>query len=195
MQALLDKLIANYQQDVLELEEHLRLTEELEKLLKAEKGKAAAQKKNELLPDSDGELKENPESKVKEEIRSDLIEKQLTALAKTRDQQLSVLRQRGEESAELREKIVDLLGIEDFSYKNLAGFFTENQLEELHATEKKLRETMHKMLEMDRQVIELLKTEIEAVKLELYRIKSGVQLKKVYQNQFCQEARFIDKEK
>ena len=88
-----------------------------------------------------------------------------------------------------------MLGIEDFSYKNLAGFFTENQLEELHATEKKLRETMHKMLEMDRQVIELLKTEIEAVKLELYRIKSGVQLKKVYQNQFCQEARFIDKEK
>ena len=106
MQALLDKLIANYQQDILELEEQLSLTEELEKLLKTETGKTAAQKRNELFPDSAGKVKDDPEGKVKEEIRSDLIEKQLTALAKTRDRQLTLLRQRGEESAELREKIL-----------------------------------------------------------------------------------------
>ena len=49
MQALLEKLMANYRQDILDLEEHYRRAEELEKLLKQENAKTPSQKRNEFF--------------------------------------------------------------------------------------------------------------------------------------------------
>lgn len=49
MQDLLEKLMANYRQDILDLEEHFNLAEEFLELLKQETTKTASQKRNEFL--------------------------------------------------------------------------------------------------------------------------------------------------
>lgn len=170
--------MANYRRDILEIEDHFNWAEEFAELLKQETEKAASEKRKEFF-----------------EAGYNLIEKQLNRFTEKRNQQFAILCQRGEESADLRKKIVELSGVKDFTIRSLQEFFAKSKLAELDELRQMLEETMTKMLELDQKLMELLKMEIEAVKLELHRMQVGAQSKKVYQNQVFQEAKFIDKMK
>lgn len=198
MQTLLGTLMANYRQDILDLEDLLHQLEELEGLLSQENAKTPSQKRNEFFTFFAQQQKEAAQKmgeKAGPDLSYVLMEQELNGFSEKRHQRLVLLQQRGAESAKLRERIGQVLGVRDFSLQSLQGFLSGNEFAELDELSKRLKETMTKMLEQDQKVMKLLKMEIGSVKLELHRMQAGTQSKKVYQNQAGSEARFIDKMK
>lgn len=121
------------------------------------------------------------------------FENRLKVFTELREELFQRLRERAEESLQIKVLICSATGEEPFQAFRLKPYLNTDRYKELINLTESLAQVMGSILEMDQRIIQRLKDDLELVKSEIHRIEGVKKTRKAYETKAVKEARFIDR--